>query len=119
MIIDPEFKALIPPLAPEELAQLEANILADGCRDPLVTWRGILIDGHNRFAICCKHGLTFQAVEREFEDQSHVIEWIIRNQFGRRNLSAYERTKLALRLEEAIAGRSRQGERTDLLQKSA
>lgn len=119
MIIDPEFKALIPPLAPEELAQLEANIVADGCRDPLVTWRGILIDGHNRFAICSKHGLEFQTVEREFEDQSHVIEWIIRNQFGRRNLSAYERTKLALRLEEAIAGRSRQGSRTDLLQKSA
>ena len=118
MIIDPEFKALIPPLAPEELAQLEANIIADGCRDPLVTWRGILIDGHNRFAICSKHGLEFQTVEREFEDQSHVIEWIIRNQFGRRNLSAYERTKLALRLEEAIAGRSRQGERTDICQKS-
>ena len=118
MIIDPEFKALIPPLAPEELAQLEANIITDGCRDPLVTWRGILIDGHNRFAICSKHGLEFQTVEREFEDQSHVIEWIIRNQFGRRNLSAYERTKLALRLEEAIAARSRQGERTDICQKS-
>ena len=36
--IDPEFKALIPPLAPDELAQLEANILRDGCRDPLVVW---------------------------------------------------------------------------------
>ena len=107
MIIDPEFKALIPPLAPEELAQLEANIVADGCRDPLVTWRGILIDGHNRFAICSKHGLEFQTVEREFEDQSHVIEWIIRNQFGRRNLSAYERTKLALRLEGVIAARAK------------
>ena len=38
IIIDPEFKALIPPLAPEELAQLEANIIKDGCRDPLVVW---------------------------------------------------------------------------------
>ncbi|MEY2655499.1 MAG: hypothetical protein RLZZ524_2527, partial [Pseudomonadota bacterium] len=36
--IDPEFKALIPPLSPEELATLEANIAADGCRDPLVAW---------------------------------------------------------------------------------
>ena len=47
-----------------------------------------------------------------------MIEWIIRNQFGRRNLSAYERTKLALRLEGVIAGRGRQGERTDICQKS-
>ena len=36
--IDKEFQKLIPPLAPEELAQLEENILQDGCRDPLVVW---------------------------------------------------------------------------------
>ena len=36
--VDPEFKALIPPLSAEEYAQLEANLLADGCRDPLVVW---------------------------------------------------------------------------------
>ena len=86
MIIDPEFKALIPPLAPEELAQLEANIVADGCRDPLVTWRGILIDGHNRFAICSKHGLEFQTVEREFSDREAVMDWMDANQLGRRNI---------------------------------
>jgi len=34
--IDSEFQALIPPLSAEERAQLEANLLADGCRDPLV-----------------------------------------------------------------------------------
>lgn len=38
IIVDPEFKALIPPLSAEERAQLEANLLADGCRDPLVVW---------------------------------------------------------------------------------
>lgn len=36
--IDSEFQALIPPLSAEERAQLEANLLADGCRDPLVVW---------------------------------------------------------------------------------
>lgn len=38
IIIDQEFQALIPPLSAEERAQLESNILADGCRDPLVVW---------------------------------------------------------------------------------
>ena len=38
IIVDPEFKALIPPLSAEERAQLEANLIADGCRDPLVVW---------------------------------------------------------------------------------
>jgi hypothetical protein len=50
LTIDPRFKSLIPPLSAEELAQLESNIVADGCRDPLVVWNGygILVDGHNR-----------------------------------------------------------------------
>ena len=105
--IDPEFKALIPPLAADELRQLEENILRDGCRDPLVVWNGILIDGHNRHEICTRHGLQFETKEMVFDDRSHAEEWIIRNQFGRRNLPAYERTKLALRLEATIAARAK------------
>ena len=121
LIIDPEFKALIPPLTPEEFAQLEANLKAEGCRDPLVMWQGIIIDGHNRYEICTRHGIGFEKVRKEFADRSEVIEWIIRNQFGRRNLDAYQRTKLALRLEEAIAARAKanSGHRSDLPQKSA
>jgi len=95
MIIDPEFKALIPPLAAEELAQLEANILRDGCRDPLVVWNGTLIDGHNRHAICTKHGLPFDEIEMEFPDRESVMDWMDANQLGRRNLTP-DAFKLAL-----------------------
>jgi hypothetical protein len=105
--IDPEFKALIPPLAAEELAQLRSNIITEGCRDPLVTWRGVIIDGHNRFEICTTNGIEFKEVTKDFDERSSAIEWIIRNQFGRRNLSPYERTRLALRLEEAIKERAK------------
>jgi hypothetical protein len=38
------------------------------------------------------------------------IEWIILNQFGRRNLPAYERAKLALRLEPIIAARAKENQ---------
>ena len=109
--IDPEFKALIPPLSTEELAQLEANIIKDGCRDPLVVWGEILIDGHNRHEICTRNGLPLETVEMVFDDRLHAIEWIIRNQFGRRNLQPYIRTKLALVLEETIAQRATEKER--------
>jgi ParB family chromosome partitioning protein len=107
LTIDPEFKALIPPLAPEELAQLEANILSDGCRDPLVTWQGILIDGHNRFAICSKHGLTFQTVEREFADRQDAELWMIGNQMGRRNLENIDKVPLLERKREILAGQAK------------
>jgi N6-adenosine-specific RNA methylase IME4 len=87
MIIKDEFKKLIPPLAIEEFNQLEKNIIADGCRDPLLTWNGILIDGHNRYEICTKHGLVFSIVEKEFADSGTAKLWMIDNQNGRRNLT--------------------------------
>jgi len=121
--IDDEFAALIPPLSAEERQQLEENIVEHGgARDPLVVWASkgklTLLDGHNRYEICTRLDLPFDIKEMRFSDRSHAEEWIIRNQFGRRNLSAYVRTQLALRLEETIAARSRQGERTDLSAKS-
>jgi 16S rRNA G966 N2-methylase RsmD len=100
--IDPEFKALIPPLAPEELAQLEVNIIADGCRDPLVTWQGALIDGHNRYEICTRHGLPFETVEVDFADRTAAMLWMIDNQKGRRNVSDYDKGLLAMRKQELL-----------------
>lgn len=123
--IDSEFQALIPPLSAEERAQLEANLLADGCRDPLVVWetsdgQNILIDGHNRHEICTRLGSSYEVEWMQFDDRSAVIEWIIKNQFGRRNLSDYQRGVLALRMKPIMEERARaqQGERTDIRQKS-
>ncbi|MDX5584306.1 MAG: hypothetical protein QNK20_05165, partial [Aureibaculum sp.] len=58
-VINQEFKKLIPKLSIEEFNQLEKNIISDGCRDPLVLWDDTIIDGHNRFEICNKHGIEF------------------------------------------------------------
>jgi ParB-like chromosome segregation protein Spo0J len=101
--IDKDFKDLIPPLSAEELQQLEENIKKDGCRDPLVIWNGVLIDGHNRYAICNRLGIEFKTVRMSFDSRDEVKIWIIRNQFGRRNLQPFTRTNLALTLEPLIA----------------
>jgi len=58
--INSEFQSLIPALSKEEFGLLEKSILKEGCRDPLITWNGILIDGHNRYEICRKHKIKFQ-----------------------------------------------------------
>ena len=118
--IDPEFQALIPPLTDEERAQLEANLKADGCRDPLVIWNGMLLDGHNRYSICQRHGIQFKTWEMHFEDRDAAKAWVIRNQFGRRNLMPYVRAELALKLEPLVREKAKeqQGTRTDLYQVS-
>lgn len=126
--IDPEFESLIPPLTADEFKQLEENCVAEGIRDPLVVWStgkpgddDILVDGHNRWKISANHGgILFTTKRIMFKDRDEVKKWIIQNQFGRRNLSAYDRSVLALKLKPLIQEKAKenQGERTDICQKS-
>ena len=55
--IDREFKNLIRPLCKREYLQLEQNLIAYGCIDPIITWNGYIIDGHNRYDICHRHNI--------------------------------------------------------------
>ena len=112
--IDEEFKKLIPPLMIEEYSQLEENLKNEGCRDSLVIWNGILIDGHNRYEICTRNNITFSTKEMEFNNKEEVIEWIIRNQFGRRNLSNFQRSELALRLKPIIQAKAKERQRESM-----
>lgn len=109
--IDPEFQNLIPPLSDEEFRQLEENIKAEGCRDALVTWNGTIVDGHNRYKICQENGISFEKEDKKFSDREEVIEWIIRNQFGRRNLSPTQRSELALKLKPVIQKRAKENQK--------
>jgi len=115
--IKEEFKKLIPPLTSEEFNQLEQNCLAEGIREAILTWNGFIIDGHNRYEIATKWNLDFQTKSKHFKDEEEVKEWMINNQFGRRNLSNYQRSVLALQLEKVFSAKAKgqQGKRTDLL----
>ena len=87
IIIDEEFRGLLPALDGETFRSLEKNLLEHGCRDPLVLWNGILIDGYNRYKICMDHNIPFSTVDKEFNSREEVLIWIISNQVSRRNLT--------------------------------
>ena len=114
--VNPEFAALIPPLTDEERDGLERSILEEGVREPIITWRGWIVDGHNRYEIATKHGLDFDTTEYEFEDADAVKEWMILNQFARRNLSAYQRSVLALQLKPLLAKEAKERQLSGLKQ---
>ena len=97
--IDSEFQSLIPPLSEDEYERLEKSILSEGVRNPIITWNGTIIDGHNRYNVCEEHGIECPQVEKQFPSREAAKIWIIENQFGRRNLSPYDRSVLALKLE--------------------
>jgi len=90
LIVDEEFKALLPALDAEVFENLEMDILHNGVRDSIVIWNGIIIDGYNRYAICKKHDLPFTTVSMEFNSRDEVIDWMVWNQFIRRNLKSME-----------------------------
>lgn len=85
---DEEFKHLIRPLLRKEYLQLEQNLLADGCRDPIVVWHDVIVDGHNRYEICMRHGIPFDTKDMEFECREAAIAWICANQLGRMHSAA-------------------------------
>lgn len=92
--VDKEFQALIPPLSTEEYNGLQASILAEGCREALVTWNDVLLDGHNRIEICTAHDVKFKTVSRKCKDRDEAMLWIIDNQKNRRNLADIDKIML-------------------------
>ena len=103
-----QFKELIPPLTNEEYKQLEANCLDEGIREPILTWNNYIIDGHNRYNIAQEWNLEFETESKSFSSEDEVKEWMILNQFGRRNLSNYQRSVLALQLEDVFRAKAKE-----------
>jgi len=87
IIIDKEFEFFLPPLDEATFKWLEDSVLEYGCRQPLVLWEGILIDGYNRYRIIMEHDIPYTTVSMEFESRDEVLIWMISNQVSRRNLN--------------------------------
>jgi len=101
--VDKEIMQLIPPLSDEEYQQLEQNILSEGkLLNPIILWDGIIVDGHNRFYICMRHGIEFEVEDMQFANREDAKLWILENQLGRRNLTDAARIELALHLKNAL-----------------
>jgi len=103
-----ELESLIPPLSNEEFKQLERNILEEGIREPLITWNGILIDGHNRYRIAQEHDINYETLEKDFENLNDVKIWMVNNQLGRRNLQDFVRGELYSVIEEIIREKAKE-----------
>ena len=106
IVVNAELKAYIDPLTADEHDALERSLLAEGCRDALVLWGDVLVDGHNRYAICQKHGLPFRTVQNSlFNSLEDVHLWMIDQHLGRRSVSDFQRGVLALRKKDIVAQR--------------
>ena len=116
-VILPEMAELLPPLSAEQSAALEEDLLRNGCYAPIIVNEDmVIVDGHNRQALCEKHGLPYTMAVFSFEDLLEAKQWALDTQKGRRNLEKWELGKIALKLKPEIEAKARanQGTRTDL-----
>jgi transposase-like protein len=72
-----------------------------------VLWGDLLVDGHNRHALCMKHGIPFETRQNtSFKSIEDVHLWMIENHLGRRSVSDFQRGVLALRKKEILQART-------------
>ncbi len=54
--VNPAFQSLIPLQSKGEHMALEESIKEEGCREPLLVWKGknVVLDGHTRRELCAR-----------------------------------------------------------------
>ena len=111
LTIDKEFEELIPPLTDDEYSRLELSIIQDGCRDPLVVWGDILVDGHNRYKICEELSIPYETVNKDFKDRDEAKLWMMHNQLARRNLNDAQRIVIVRKCESSVKAKAEEREK--------
>lgn len=101
--METRFENLVAPLSELEFENLKESIKAEGCRDAIVTWNGIILDGHNRYRICTELNIPFKAIEMSFEDEEHARLWMVKNQLARRNIKMFQKCEMVYPLEKIIS----------------
>lgn len=102
LIIDPELRDAMTHLRESEMESLTRQIISEGCRDPLVVWNGVIVDGHNRYSICHEYNIPFEYVEMDFGSKEKAKLWMADNQLSRRNMNVFQKCEVIVPLEEPI-----------------
>ena len=110
-VIDPEFKDLLPKHTQDELAQLEANVLADPQHETMpriIVWPtaqgDVIVDGNNQYALRQKNGLAIEYVAKDFPNREAAMRFAVDVQFGRRNLLPSQRALIVANLPRLSVG---------------
>ena len=117
--INTTYRDLLDPIPVEAHEALEHSIIKDGLLNPIITWNGTIIDGHNRYEICRKLDIEFDTIEMSFKDSDDAKLWILRNQMARRNMTDYSRVLKALKMKPILEEKARERQRAGVPSDSA
>src|SRR5712671_3973090 len=91
------FAALFPGLPPEELTQLARDIKERGQLEPIIVYKGLILDGRNRYRACQIAGVKPRIEEfNEKATKGSVEDFVLSRNLRRRHLSMGQKAALAL-----------------------
>jgi hypothetical protein len=100
---------LFPKLGKAELQELADDIKANGLRNPVVRYKGKILDGRNRLAACGLAGVEPRFVE--WSGEGSPVEWVISENLIRRHLSSSQRAVIAHDLLPLLESEAKQRQR--------
>ena len=101
LLIVPECTPPVPELSRKECVQRGQNLLREGCRERICVGEENILDGHDRYEICRRHGISFQTISIDIGSRDAAIAWICATQIGRRNITEETRKYLIGKRYEA------------------
>ncbi len=96
---------LFPPMNQEEFAELCADIKARGQLHPILTYKGLIVDGRHRWSACNSLGIS--PTMMEWDSGGDLLAGVLSLNLKRRHLSNVDRIEIAVKLVETERGANR------------
>jgi len=107
--INPEYEAMVPPLTDEEYQRLKESIAEVGLYEKIiVNPELVILDGHHRFKACREKGVMPRFEVKRFDSKVDEEIYVIESNVIRRQLTDYNKTILAMKLEPMYAAKAKQ-----------
>ena len=97
---------IFPLMNPQAFEELKADIKEHGLIEPIITYKGKILDGRNRYKACVELGVTPKYWE--WREDTDPVDYVISLNLHRRHLNESQRSMVA-----ASIANMRQGSRTD------
>ena len=73
LLTDPDVLMLKPPRDAAYEQNLKSDLMQNGCVNPILTWKGIIIDGHKRHKACLELNVPFSVTQKDFYSKNEAI----------------------------------------------
>lgn len=110
--IDEELENLLPKLEVEKYNLLKADIIKNGCINPIIVWNDLIVDGHNRYKICKENNIEFKTKEMNFANKQEAMIWAWTTQKARRNVDDGTLFKIAEKFRPYYEQKAKQNLKT-------